>query len=230
LVRLRAANRQGIFHYVVMAHWHTSSLGSSGQAELPGNDLIVSLGCYVSTTNVANTIMHELGHNLNLQHGGNESCNWKPNCNSVMNYRFQFPGIDTSCDALGNSGESNVLDYSRGTRISLDENNLNESAGVCVCGAVPIDWNFSGSIQSGIAYDLNRSSEYPNASTAVDNSFSAAALTTLNDYDDWAHVSFAGLTDVDLAHPVTAFPRPVVDCDNPAMPRVVPPELVPVRP
>ena len=65
---------------------------SSGQAELPGDDLIVSLQCFGSTSNVANTIMHELGHNLGLHHGGNVDANYKPNYNSVMNYRFQFPG------------------------------------------------------------------------------------------------------------------------------------------
>lgn len=33
--------------------------------------------------------MHELGHNLNLQHGGSNSMNCKPNYISVMNYNLQ---------------------------------------------------------------------------------------------------------------------------------------------
>ena len=212
-----AANRRGYFHYVVMAHWYTDFLGSSGQAELPGNDLIVSLGCFASTTNVGNTIMHELGHNLNLQHGGDTSCNWKPNYNSVMNYRFQFPGIDVSCNAIGSNGESNTLDYSRGIRISLDENSLNEAAGSC--GATPIDWNFNGIIQSGLAYDLNRTSTSPNALTGVDNTSCGGTLTTLSDYNDWTHLSFAGLSDVDGA--ISRTPE-ITDCNNPQLPRVVP--------
>jgi hypothetical protein len=216
-----AANRQGYFHYVLMPHAYNFNSSSSGQAELPGNDLIVSLQCFTSTNNVANTIMHELGHNLFLQHGGGTSCNWKPNYNSVMNYRFQFPGVDTSCNAIGNSGESNVLDYSRGTRIALNENSLDEAAGTC--GSTPIDWNFSGNIQSGVAYDLNRTTTN-GSGVSVDNTLCGAALGTLSDYDDWAHVSFLGLTEADRG-----LLRQVVDCDNPNLPRVVPEALRPTN-
>ena len=35
-------------------------------------------------------LMHEFGHNLNLQHGGNTGVNCKPNYISVMNYDLQF--------------------------------------------------------------------------------------------------------------------------------------------
>ena len=213
-----AANRSGYFHYVLMAHWYTSNPGSSGIAELGGDDVIVSLGCFGSTDNVSNTIMHELGHNLGLQHGGNQGCNWKPNYNSVMNYRFQFSGVDLSCNALGSMGEANTLDYSRGTRIQLDERNLNENAGVC--GNTPIDWNFSGALESGISFDLNRSSAYPTASTGVDNNACSAALTTLTDSDDWAHISFIGIADSSGA----SLFHPTVDCNNPLLPRVVPEE------
>jgi hypothetical protein len=213
-----ANNRNGYFHYVMMAHWYTSNLGSSGVAELSGDDLIVSLGCFGSTENVSNTIMHELGHNLGLQHGGNQGCNWKPNYNSVMNYRFQFPGVDRSCNALGSSGETNTLDYSRGTHIPLNELNLNENAGVC--GGTPIDWNFSGFLESSLAYDLNRTSSFPNASTGVDNLACTATLTTLSDYNDWANITFLGITDFDGA----SLFRPTVDCNNPLVPKVVPEE------
>jgi len=218
-----AANRSGYFHYVAMPHWYTSNLGSSGQAEIFGDDLIVSLGCFITTENVANTIMHELGHNLGLQHGGNESCNWKPNYNSVMNYRFQFPGTDadTSCNALGNSGELNRLDYSRGTRLPLNELSLNENVGVCASGIAPIDWNFNGTIESSVTYDLNRMNAFPNASTPVDNGSCSATLSTLTDYNDWANISFIGIGDSDGASLI----RSVVDCNNPALPRVVPAAL-----
>lgn len=37
----------------------------------------------------AGTIIHELGHALNLDHGGNVGDQWKPNYVSVMNYFFQ---------------------------------------------------------------------------------------------------------------------------------------------
>ena len=78
--------------------------------------MIVSLQCSNSTPNVSNTIVHELGHNLLLRHGGFENCNYKPNYNSVMNYQYQFPGVDTNCTPPGNG----VLDYSIGDRITLE--------------------------------------------------------------------------------------------------------------
>jgi len=204
-----ASNRNGYFHYVIDGHEYSDFPGSSGQAELPGDDLIVSLGCYDSTINTSNTIMHELGHNLFLQHGGNASCNWKPNYNSVMNYRFQFPGVDTSCNAVGTSGESNTLDYSRGTRISLNENALNENQGTC--GATAINWNFINGLESSVSYDLNRMNSNPTVSTGVDNNACGGTLTTLTDYNDWANIVFTGLTDGDGA---LLFPRRIVDCDN----------------
>ena len=66
-----AANRRGYFHYVLMPHRYDTNSDSSGQAEIAGDDLVVSLYCFGYDANVANTIMHEVGHNLGLHHGGN---------------------------------------------------------------------------------------------------------------------------------------------------------------
>jgi hypothetical protein len=173
-----AANRKGFFHYVLLTHRYDTTSASSGQAEINGNDLVVSLQCSVtSTAAVANTIMHELGHNLGLRHGGDEDKNYKPDYNSVMNYRFQFPGIDSSCDALGDG----VLNYSIGSRINLDENNLNEAAGVC--GNAAIDWNGNLFITGGVSQDLNGD----------------GVKDVLHDWNDWGHLSFGGLADSDGA-------------------------------
>jgi hypothetical protein len=114
--------------------------GSSGLAEIWGNDLMVSLGAFAhednkqaascfngvddghdGSTDLADadctsgvvgdqdehegTFMHELGHNLNLRHGGFEDVNYKPNYLSVMNYSFQFDWW------VGKN--SRPLDYSR---------------------------------------------------------------------------------------------------------------------
>ena len=193
------AGRNGYFHYVLMAAtWGGTS--SSGVAELPGDDFIVSLpDCYsLSTTNgashaeqIGNTIMHELGHNLNLHHGGSNDVNYKPNFNSIMNYRFQGDGIDTTCDANGD----HALSYSSGTRASLNEAALNELTGVCGSG-FPIDWNKSGTLTSSVAVDLNQNQVYDSYS----------------DYNDWSHISFGGLTNADglAAQPTWVVEQPAV--------------------
>ncbi len=84
---------------------------ASGMAQLPGNALLISLGLwdtehFVGSTFVqASTLMHELGHTLNLWHGGKpatfgnaiEPTRVEPNCKSnyfsVMSYLFQVHGL-----------------------------------------------------------------------------------------------------------------------------------------
>ncbi len=173
-----AANRNGYVHYVLNPHRYNTSSNSSGQAEINGDDLIVSLYCYGSTVNVANTIVHELGHNLGLRHGGNVDTNNKPNYNSVMNYLYQFPGVDTNCTVPGDG----KLDYSTGSRASLNETALSETAGIC--SGVDVDWNGNSVIDGGlVAADINGD----------------GAQSTLTDYNDWANVYFGGLSDGDGA-------------------------------
>jgi len=67
--------------------------------------------------------MHEIGHNFGLHHGGD------PNYNSLMNYRYyQFDGIDSDdCNVSGDQ----IPDYSSGNRITLNEDALDENAGIC---------------------------------------------------------------------------------------------------
>ncbi len=196
------SNRHGYFHYVLFPHTYNNGK-SSGQAELPGDDLIVSLYCAHTDQNVANTIVHELGHNLILGHGGFENRNWKPNYNSVMNYKYQFNGIDICSDADPNG--NGILNYSIGDRIDLNENNLNENHGTCGSGVSPAwDWNGSGTIESSVVKDINCDS-----GEVCDGS-----LDNLQDNDDWKQIVFTGLSDADGA----VAPRDVeiISCDNPA--------------
>jgi len=179
-----AANRNGYFHYVLLPHRYNIDSSSSGQAEVWGDDLIVSLYCANSNSNVANTILHEVGHNLNLRHGGDENCNYKPNYNSVMNYKYQFSGIDDNCTPSGDG----VLSYSNGNRIDLNENNLNENNGTCGFGN-PFDWNGNSTIESSIVFDVNSSG----------NNTCAGTLTILHDFNDWGNLVFSGLGDSDGA-------------------------------
>jgi len=172
--------RLGYFHYVLMAHRYNGGANSSGYAEIVGDDMLVTLHCSRSDTNVGNTIAHELGHNLGLDHGGFEACNDKPNYNSIMNYRYQFAGVDATCVASGSNATAN---FSSGDRLPLDESALNEPQGVC--GTQPIDWNRDGSMQAGLAYDLN----------AAQNGSCGGAMTRLEDFNDWNNLTYAGVLD-----------------------------------
>ncbi len=95
-----------------------------GLAERPGNDAIVY------STDPA-YLVHELGHNLNLRHGGGDGINNKPNYVSIMNYNY---GLDIP----QNGGGPGLVDFSpprclgcptgRGTvPDDLDERSLDET-------------------------------------------------------------------------------------------------------
>jgi hypothetical protein len=181
---IKAANfapgRAGYFRYVLLAHRYNGTSNSSGYAEVVGDDALITLTCVQTEDNAARTIVHELGHNLGLHHGGFEACNSKPNYNSLMNYRYQFAGLDMTCSA---GGDGQTDGYSIGDRVSIDEAAIDESQGVC--GNPPIDWNYNGSLETGIALDLNPG----NADTCGD------ALSRIHDFDDWSNITLLGVRD-----------------------------------
>ena len=174
------AKRAGYFHYMLLAHRYNGTSDSSGYGEIVGDDAMVTLQCLQTEDNATRTIAHELGHNLGLHHGGFEACNSKPNYNSLMNYRYQFYGLDASCSASGD-GESDG--YSHGDRVSIDEAAVDEHQGVC--GNPSIDWNYNGSVETGIAFDLNPGND----------ATCGAALTRIEDFDDWANITLLGIRD-----------------------------------
>ena len=94
--------------------------------------------------------MHELGHNLGLHHGGQDSINYKPNYISIMNYSLSYNNI------LG-------LNYSEYVLPDLNESSLSEPAGVDPAGLCAGKNYESFFIRNGISYKI------PNISkTAVD--------------------------------------------------------------
>ena len=180
-------NRLNIYRYCVFA-WDNGYLPwSSGKAEdIWANDFFVSLGRWGADGQRADfqtgTFMHELGHTLNLRHGGFEDTNSKDNYNSIMQYGngwiiwggqnnvfspSQMGGIDVDCDLLNVDG---VYTYSQGQRRNLDENNLNENEGVC--DNVALDWNGNGIFEANVAVNLDDD----------------AALTIIQDYTDWGNI------------------------------------------
>jgi hypothetical protein len=138
--------------------------GSSGQAELRGNDEIIALGVGFTENNpnhagtegtddeIAGTYLHETAHLLNIQHGGpayeitNPSLTFeetKINCvpvsKSVMTYVGQLPGYLGADWAL----RFNTLDG-----LTFSEDTFNEKGGISLSGSPLIAWGTPNSVTS----------------------------------------------------------------------------------
>ncbi len=197
------AARDLSFRYCLFGDTYSGS-SSSGLAELPGNDFMVTLGGWSTPGGTADqragTFMHELGHTLGLGHGGADSMHYKPNYYSVMNYRWQTPQTGYASQWR--------LDYSREELAALNESALDESVSLGATrpeyasvqvpftttantwewarldGGFAVDWNGDGmtpAMQAPVAADINRMS-------AAD---SPGTLTTLAGFDDWANLRYA---------------------------------------
>lgn len=211
--------RAKVFHYVIFAHTLGADipLGTSGYSRKIGaSDFVASLGQWTSGVGTENeqagTLMHELGHNLGLRHGGNDDVNHKPNYLSIMSYAFQTNGLIVN-------GQGGHFDYSRFNNIpALDENDLDETIGLnggsaissygtrhfCRSGSTwqnirtdnangPIDWDCSGAIGAGVVANINDGKE----------SNPDATLGELTGYEDWPNLVYDG-GDVGLTDPPAA--------------------------
>ena len=211
--------RMNVFHYALFGSSQKTSgaCGSGGVAEVNGNDLIVTLGgCNLSTANItyphlatnyqASTLMHELGHNLGLRHGGNENTNYKPNYWSVMNYLYAYgldpdptastayerwnffanaPSTATLADLCGTwltvatpCGDPTnfVINYSNGSSADLNENTLYEAD------------NVGRGRRNGTAYaDWDLSHALNSSALSIDLN-KTGTKEILKDYDDWRYL------------------------------------------
>ncbi len=220
-----AANRHGYFRYALMCDAYSvggNAQNSSGLGELPGDDCIVSFGQWATgdSNRIGNTVMHELGHNLALRHGGFENRNFKPNYNSVMNYWYTVCGADSDDDV----DPDDVTDYSHGVNAVLSESLLIEADGVTGFGP-GIDWNDDGDAVDTVDQNINcrPTSTFTNSSCAnvtrqpspcgTSGQCYDSSCNVLSDYDDWGGLQLIGLTEGDFA------PREVIHClvDAPAL-------------
>ncbi len=206
------AKRQ-IFYYLLMAYTQNANgeAGSSGIAELNGNDFIVSLGNW-NLSNLtllinfqAATIMHEFGHNLGLRHGGDIDDNYKPNYYSIMNYMYQLNGLPTiGHEREGDryyyyryykKGDSNFENYFPNGYSDLHNNayTTNFIMDYSNGSGSPInEESFSETIglgragSSGVDYNGNTAKNDNLTNYNLDENNN---ISVLNDYNDWANIN-----------------------------------------
>ena len=180
---------------------------SSGQSNgIPAMEFLVSLGASgwgndpVTNHDVGSidqqegTFMHELGHNLNLGHGGDDGINCKPNYLSIMSYSRQMSSLILN----------RPLDYSSSEIKPLYEYSLNEPNGIGASNPIgldtavgpfppsiiptgtPVDWNRDGnSLDVAVIADINniRQTGDCKKSTPDEN-------TWFDGYNDWANLMY----------------------------------------
>jgi uncharacterized delta-60 repeat protein len=199
-----AAKRKSVFHYLLFCNKYATSDSSGISRGIPAGDFLVALGQVpvpgATLRQIAGTLMHELGHNLGLLHGGNEDVNMKPNYLSIMSYTFQMEGL------LERDRRSRTLDYSRSTLDPLNENFLNENVGIndpaghltlwkwpapnnsynqAFYPSAALDWNLDG-VQNDAPVSVNL-----NCDTTVEPNCDTK-LTTLTGFTDWPALIFNG--------------------------------------
>ncbi len=199
-------NRTVTHHYMIWANSFNGTSSSGVSREINASDFLVTLGgapqggTYYQRLG---TFIHELGHNLNLRHGGTDHDNYKPNYLSIMNYSFQFSGLYKN-GHWGYQGYPLNFDYQSVDVPNLDENNLDESEGLTGLGDLSnygtlyscpdlstginynvtrVDWNCDGdSTDFGVQTDIN----------LLDPPNQVAGRTTLTSQNNWQNISFTG--------------------------------------
>jgi hypothetical protein len=217
-VKTMASNRAEVFRYGLFAHQvdyrEPGGDCTSGWGELPGNDFFVSLGglrtattlCWASDgkghsvgndTQQAGTLMHELGHTLDLGHGGGDGINEKPNYFSVMNYRDLLDlvgppgGMAQFCGVPSNTGGTVTLpggcDFSR---VAVDLTEL--SPGIDECAGIDGGGQLNfGPLNLGGSDAITGATCVPSSDNLVDVDVNFdTAFSALPGWNDWANLFY----------------------------------------
>jgi hypothetical protein len=200
--------RMYLFHYAVIGHLLIEGRSTVGSAVLKGSSIAMGFNTFFDGQSLeyqnnlmGNTLIHELGHNLNLQHGGDTEINKKPNYVSVMNYLYgtYFP-LQNDADPLPwlfdqkncslfqpfylsikdiveiagimGSEESFRYNFSHGQNHPINPLSAEESKGV----------HWSVGTQIPIDFNCNDKIDIANIYSVFGSS------NTLEDYNDWAMI------------------------------------------
>jgi hypothetical protein len=196
-----------VYHYCLfvdkISDWNGTQwkeTNFAGLGECPGNDFIVAMGGFPGGTGTAedqaSAFMHELGHNLGLNHGGatSDKINYKPNYLSVMNYAFAFPDWVVPW---------RPLDYSRSELPTLYEASLDEPYGVQGYGFWQYTiWNDSKSVRAfglvtgPLDWNGNKNDTEWFVRANINNfpapgwNYPSDPDEVLEGHDDWSHLKY----------------------------------------